>query len=105
MDDIIFSINFTNRIIYLLKSFPELLMSAKNRNTKQKSTPPIGKQSVRQIEKAPDFYTKHKSTLWTMIVLIALTIIFIINNTREVPEQGPYPPNYLKGYSENGTSE
>jgi uncharacterized integral membrane protein len=80
-------------------------MSVKNRNTKQKSTPPIGKQSGKQIEKEPDFYTKHKSTLWTMIVLIVLTIFFIINNTREVPEQGPYPPNYLKGNSENGDLE
>ena len=80
-------------------------MSVKNRNTKQKSTPPIGKQAGKQIEKEPDFYTKHKSTLWTMIVLIVLTIFFIVNNTRKVPDEGSYPPNYLKGKTANETSE
>jgi len=80
-------------------------MSAKNRNTKQKSNYPIGKQASKQVEKETDFYTKHKSTLWTVIVLIVLTIFFIINNTRKVPDEGSYPPNYLKGNSANETSE
>jgi uncharacterized integral membrane protein len=80
-------------------------MAVKNRNSKQKPTPPIGKQAVTQVEKEPDFYTKHKSTLWTVIVLIVLTIFFIVNNTREVPDQGSYPPNYLKGKTTNETSD
>jgi hypothetical protein len=80
-------------------------MSSKNRNTKQKSAYPIGKQTNKQAEKEPDFYTKHKSTLWTVIVLIVLTIFFIINNTRKVPDEGSYPPNYLKGKTANDTSE
>jgi hypothetical protein len=80
-------------------------MSAKNRNTKQKPVYPIGKQPGKQTENEPDFYTKHKSTLWTAIVLIALTIFFIINNTRSVPDQGSYPPNYLKGKTANETSD
>jgi uncharacterized integral membrane protein len=80
-------------------------MSAKNRNTKQKPSPPIGKQVGKQLEKEPDFYAKHKSTLWTVIVLIVLTVFFIINNTRKVPDEGAYPPNYLKGNSANETSE
>jgi uncharacterized integral membrane protein len=35
-----------------------------------------------------------KSTIWTTIILIILLIFFIINNTREVQDRGPYPPNY-----------
>jgi len=81
------------------------VMAVKNKNQKQKSAPPIGRQLGKQAEKEPDFYTKHKSTLWTVIVLIVLTIFFIINNTREVPDEGPYPPNYLKGKTTNDTSE
>ncbi|MCU0364483.1 MAG: hypothetical protein MUE93_02285 [Ignavibacteriaceae bacterium] len=80
-------------------------MPAKNKNPKQKPSPPIGKQGGKQQEKEPDFYTKHKSSIWTVIVLIVLTIFFIINNTRKVPDAGAYPPNYLKGNSANGTSE
>jgi len=80
-------------------------MPAKNKNTKQKPSPPIGKQGGKQQEKEPDFYTKHKSTIWTVIVLIVLTIFFIINNKRKVTDEGDYPPNYLKGNSVNETSE
>ena len=80
-------------------------MAAKNRNSKQKSTYPIGNQVVKQVVKEPDFYDKHKSTIWTTIVLIILTIFFIINNTRKVPDQGPYPPNYPKGNTANETTE
>lgn len=80
-------------------------MAEKNRNSKQKSTYPIGKQVVKPTVKEPDFYDKHKSTIWTTIVLIILTIFFIINNTRKVPDQGPYPPNYTKGNTANETSD
>jgi hypothetical protein len=80
-------------------------MAAKNRNLKQKSTYPIGKQVVKQVVKEPDFYDKHKSTIWTTIVLIILTIFFIINNTRKVPDQGPYPPNYPNANTANETTE
>lgn len=76
-------------------------MPGKNKTTKQKSTYPIGKQASKQVEKEPDFYTKHKSIFWTIIVLIILTVFFILNNTREIPDQGPYPPNYLKGNTTN----
>ena len=43
---------------------------------------------------------KHKSTIWTVIVVIVLIIFFIINNTRETPAEGPYPPNYNPGNAE-----
>ena len=80
-------------------------MPGKNKTAKQKSNSPIGKQASKQVEKKPDFYTKHKSTFWTVLVLIVLTVFFIINNTRKIPDQGQYPPNYLKGNSANGTSD
>ena len=38
---------------------------------------------------------KHKNTFWTILTLVVLTVFFIINNTRDEPEQGPYPPNYV----------
>jgi hypothetical protein len=76
-------------------------MAAKNKTTKQKSTYPIGKQASKESEIKTDFYTKHKSTFWTIIVLIILTIFFIFNNTREIADQGPYPPNYIQGHPAN----
>jgi len=81
-------------------------MARKNKTTKLKSTYPIGKQAGKQQEeKEPDFFQKHKSTIWTILVLVLLAIFFIINNTRKIPDQGPYPPNYLKGNTANETSE
>lgn len=80
-------------------------MATKNRNSKQKSSYPIGKQDTKQVVKEPDFYDKHKSTIWTTLVLIILTVFFIVNNTRKVPEQGPYPPNYNNGNTVNETSD
>jgi hypothetical protein len=61
--------------------------------SKQKSKKPrqIGKQ---KIEKKPFINPKHKSTFWTILLIVILLILFIMNNTRRVPEQGPYPPNY-----------
>jgi hypothetical protein len=63
-------------------------MANKQKNIKPK---PIGKQTN---EKTQLIHPKHKSTIWTIVILIILVIFFIINNTREVPEEGPYPPNY-----------
>lgn len=37
---------------------------------------------------------KHKNTIWTIVILVILIVFFIINNTREVPDHGPYPPGY-----------
>ena len=39
---------------------------------------------------------KHKNTVWTIIIVIILLIFFIVNNTRSVPDHGPYPPHYNK---------
>jgi len=75
-------------------------MSKKNRTNQPKTNYPIGKSSAKlQEEKKQDFFHKHKSTIWTIIVLAILTFFFILNNTRKVPDEGPYPPNYLKGSS------
>ena len=49
---------------------------------------------IKETKKESEFYHKHKNTIWTIVVLIILTIFFIVNNTREVSENGPYPPNY-----------
>jgi beta-lactamase regulating signal transducer with metallopeptidase domain len=81
-------------------------MAKKSKTNQPKINYPIGKQVAKQqAEKEPDFYHKHKSTIWTVIVLVVLTFFFIVNNTRKVPEQGSYPPNYLKGNSADETSE
>lgn len=72
-------------------------MSKKNRSNQNKPNFPIGKSRTQQEKKEEDFYTKHKSTIWTIIVLIILTFFFIVNNTRKVPDEGPYPPNYFNG--------
>jgi uncharacterized integral membrane protein len=81
-------------------------MAKKNKVNRTKQNYPIGKQAVKQEpEKHSDFYTKHKSTIWTVIVLVILTIFFIINNTRKVPDEGPYPPNYLNENSSDINQE
>ncbi|MBK9097552.1 MAG: hypothetical protein IPM14_05365 [bacterium] len=77
-------------------------MAKKNKTTQTKSNYPIGKQAVKpESKQEADFYAKHKSTIWTIIVLVILTIFFIINNTREIPDEGPYPPNYHKDKIQN----
>lgn len=70
-------------------------MAKRNKSSQTKTNYPIGKQTEKpESKQGSDFYTKHKSTIWTVIVLIILTFFFIINNTRNIPEEGPYPPNY-----------
>jgi hypothetical protein len=51
----------------------------------------IGKKTV---EKKPLINPKYKNTFWTGVIVIILFIFLIINNTRSVPDQGPYPPSY-----------
>ena len=60
----------------------------------------IGTQSV---EQKPLIDPKHKNTIWTIVILLILLIFFIVNNTREVAEQGPYPPNYQNSTQSNAT--
>lgn len=62
------------------------------KNTVQKERK-IGKQQ--QPVKKHLIDPKHKNTFWTIVILVVLTIFFIVNNTREEPEEGPYPPNYV----------
>ena len=63
-------------------------MAKKKQTNKQRQ---IGKTA---IEKKPLIDPKHKNTFWTVVVLVILLIYFIINNTRDEPEQGPYPLGY-----------
>jgi len=79
-------------------------MAKKNKTKQPKTNYPIGKSAAKQQElKEQDFYHKHKSNIWTIIVLIVLTFFFIVNNTRKVADEGPYPPNYLNGNSADET--
>ena len=65
-------------------------MAKKKQKNKQRQ---IGKTTV---EKKPLIDPKHKNTIWTVIILVILLIFFIFNNTRDEPEQGPYPPGYKR---------
>ena len=61
------------------------------KNNKRNKPRQIGKT---KIEKKPLINPKYKNTFWTVVILIILAIFFIVNNTRPVPEEGPYPPGY-----------
>ena len=65
---------------------------AQKRDIKQERQ--IGK---RKTEKKPLIDPRYKNAIWTAIILIILLIFFIVNNTKDVPERGPYPPNYRPG--------
>jgi hypothetical protein len=52
------------------------------------------KFGTQKPEKKPLIDPKYKNTIWTIVFLAILVIFFIVNNTRSVPEEGPYPPNY-----------
>ena len=52
----------------------------------------IGKTTVNQ--KKPLIDPRYKNTVWTVVILIILVIFFIVNNTRSVLDQGPYPPGF-----------
>ena len=56
----------------------------------------IGKKTV---EKKTLINPKYKNTIWTAVIVLILLIFFIVNNTRSVPDQGPYPPSYTPGSS------
>jgi len=61
-------------------------------NKKQKNKErQIGKSKPK---KEPLIPAKHKNAIWTIVILSILLIFFIINNTREEPDEGPYPPGY-----------
>jgi hypothetical protein len=46
------------------------------------------------IEKKPLIDPRYKNTVWTAVIVLVLLIFFVINNTRSVPDQGPYPPSF-----------
>lgn len=61
------------------------------KKNKQK-TRQIGKTTV--STKKPLIDPKYKNTIWTVVILIILLLFFIVNNTRSVPDHGPYPPGF-----------
>ena len=71
-------------------------MSKKQKKSKERQFGKQNKQTGKSLkeEKKHLIDPKHKSTIWTVIIVIALIIFFIINNTRETPAEGPYPPNH-----------
>lgn len=60
-------------------------------NKKNKKERQIGKKKE---EKKPLIDPRYKNLFWTTVIVIVLIIFFIVNNTRDVPSHGPYPPNY-----------
>ncbi|MDT3695858.1 MAG: hypothetical protein ROY99_05650 [Ignavibacterium sp.] len=52
------------------------------------------KTGKKAVEKKPLVDPKTKNLIWTVITIIVLLIFFIVNNTRNEPEEGPYPPDY-----------
>lgn len=77
-------------------------MAKRKKNKKPRQ---IGKQSqLEQKGKKPFLKPKHRSTIWTILILVILIIFFIINNTRDVPGEGQYPPNYNPNTTRNELS-
>ena len=37
---------------------------------------------------------RYKNTVWTVFFLVILLVFFIMNNTVQVAEKGPYPPTF-----------
>lgn len=62
----------------------------KQKKTSKKEKPVFKKNEVKRHLINP----RYKNTVWTIIFFIVLTIFFIVNNTKSVPDRGPYPPNY-----------
>ena len=44
--------------------------------------------------KKPFIDPRYKNTIWTTFFLIILLVFFIMNNTVQVSEKGPYPPTF-----------
>jgi hypothetical protein len=40
-------------------------------------------------------YKKNRSRVYTLIFIIIMLYFFIVNNTRDEPKEGPYPPGYV----------
>ena len=60
----------------------------KNSNIKERQ---IGKNST---IKKPLIDPRYKNTIGTVFFLLVLLVFFIMNNTVQVPESGPYPPTF-----------
>lgn len=39
-------------------------------------------------------YKKNRSRVYTLIFLLIMLYFFIVNNTKDEPKEGPYPPGY-----------
>lgn len=65
--------------------------------SKQKQKPePEKSPEEKRKEEEKELARKKRSRIYWSIFLIVVVILFIVNNTRDEPEKGPYPPNYLE---------
>lgn len=58
------------------------------------------KIGTKQQAKKPLIDPKYKNLIFTGILILIIAIFFIVNNSRNEPSEGPYPPNY-KGAAMN----
>jgi hypothetical protein len=46
------------------------------------------------IAKKPLIDPRYKNTIWTVVFLVVMLFFFIMNNTGQSTERGPYPPTF-----------
>lgn len=61
-----------------------------NQNNKPRERKIGTKQTT---ERKPLIDPRYKNLVYTIAVIVAIAIFFIINNSQSEPQQGPYPPN------------
>jgi hypothetical protein len=64
-------------------------MAQKRNNTVKERQ--IGKNPV---VKKPLIDPRYKNTIWTVVFLVVMIFFFIMNNTGQSTEKGPYPPTF-----------
>jgi hypothetical protein len=74
-------------------------MAQKKNNIRERQ---IGKNPV--VSK-PFIDPRYKNTIWTIFFLIVLLVFFIMNNTVQVSEKGPYPPTFNPSNHEQPTKK
>jgi cytochrome c biogenesis protein CcmG/thiol:disulfide interchange protein DsbE len=55
------------------------------------------KIGTKQPVNKPLIDPKYKNLIFTGVLIVVIAIFFIVNNSRNEPSQGPYPPNYKGG--------
>lgn len=66
-------------------------------NMAKKNKSPIKEKKIGSTVVTPRSfwsYKKNRSRVYTLIILLTMLYFFIVNNTREEPKEGPYPPGF-----------